>query len=111
MNQKETEQFKLALLETREELRTLNDQLAESGKTVELDQTLMGRLSRIDAMQGQQMALEASRRQKQKLLAIGAALRRIDADDYGFCLECDEEIDIRRLKADPSNTHCINCAE
>ena len=111
MNQKETEKCRLALLKTREELQALNETLAESGKTVELDQTLMGRLSRMDAMQGQQMALEAARRQRQKLLEIGAALRRIEADDYGYCLECDEEIDIRRLNADPSNTHCINCAE
>ena len=111
MNQKQTESFRVALLEAREELQAMSESLAESGKTVELDQTLMGRLSRMDAMQGQQMALEAARRQKLKLLDIGAALRRIDADEYGYCLVCDEEIDIRRLKADPSNAHCINCAE
>jgi DnaK suppressor protein len=111
MNQHQIDNFKDQLLEMQKALRAINDQLAESGKTVELDQTMMGRLSRMDAMQGQQMALEASRRQKQKLLDIGAALRRIEADEFGYCVECDEEIDIRRLEADPSNSHCINCAE
>ena len=111
MTEKEIEQFRLELLTLQSELQALGKSLEESGKTVELDQTRVGRLSRMDAMQGQQMALEAGRRRKQTLIGIGVALRRIEAGEYGWCLECAEEIDIRRLHADPANPKCINCAE
>ena len=111
MNTQDMEQFKQQLLELKTELVTLGKSLEESGKTVELDQSRMGRLSRMDAMQGQQMALEASRRRNLKVAGIGVALRRIESGDYGYCLECGEEIDQRRLKADPINDHCIDCAD
>jgi DnaK suppressor protein len=111
MTKQELDQLRLGLIALGDELATLGESLKESGKIVELDQTTVGRLSRMDAMQGQQMALEASRRREQKLLKVGAALRRIEAGDYGECLECGEEINVLRLQADPTNIHCINCAE
>ncbi len=83
----------------------------QSGATVELDQTKVGRLSRMDAMQMQQMALEAVRRRQQQLLEIEAALHRIGSGEFGYCLDCEEEIALARLKANPACTHCINCAE
>ena len=93
------------------QLQLLQEESAEGGKPVELDQAKVGRLSRMDALQGQQMALEAGRRRQQQLLNIESALRRLDAGDYGFCLSCDEEIDPRRLAVDPASTHCISCAQ
>ncbi len=111
MDKNETEQFKRQLLEMRSELQDLEETLTEAGKTVELDQSRVGRLSRMDALQGQQMALEAGRRRRQQLLDIESALRLIESGDYGICATCDEDIDVRRLRADPSNTFCINCAE
>ena len=78
---------------------------------VELDQSKVGRLSRMDAMQMQQMALETSRRRQQQRVAITIALRRIESGDYGYCLRCDEEIDPRRLFVDPTHTLCIKCAD
>lgn len=111
MDDQQLDQFKSLLVEARSELMKIDETLAESGKTVELDQTRVGRLSRMDAMQGQQMALETARRNKQKLQDIAAALRRIDEGSYGYCLDCDEEINILRLEADPSNSKCIDCAD
>ncbi len=111
MINQELEQLRQSLLEARVELLTLGEILRESAKTVELDQARVGRLSQMDAMQGQQMALEAARRHEQKILSIGAALQRMEVGEYGDCLVCGEEIDIRRLKVDPTNTRCINCAD
>ena len=111
MEQKETAQFKRQLLDLRADLQSLEETLNDAGKTVELDQSRVGRLSRMDALQGQQMALEVGRRRRQQLLGIDAALRIIESGDYGFCAKCDEEIDVRRLRVDPTNTLCINCAE
>ncbi len=77
---------------------------------VELDQARVGRLSRMDALQGQAMAQETERRRKNELSRIEAALDRVTAEDYGFCVSCDEEISEKRLALDPSTPQCIDCA-
>lgn len=82
----------------------------EAEQTVELDQTRVGRLSRMDAMQAQAMSKETGRRRRQKLLQIEAALRRIEEDDYGYCQECGEDIAPARLEVDPTVLLCISCA-
>ena len=95
-------------------LRKLED-MAESSQaataTVELDQTRQGRLSRIDALQGQEMAKAAEQRRSQSVQRLKAALRRLDQGDFGECLDCGETIAEARLAADPASTLCLRCAE
>jgi DnaK suppressor protein len=62
-------------------------------------------------MQAQQMAQASERRRQQQLLKIEVALRRIETGEYGYCFVCGEEIDVRRLGVDPTNTRCIRCVE
>jgi DnaK suppressor protein len=102
--------FQRQLLEQREALLGLEAASAESAGTVELDQTRMGRLSRMDALQGQAMLKEKERRRGAALQRIDAALRRIEAGQYGNCLRCDEPIGVQRLQVDPANPLCIRCA-
>ncbi len=111
MEKPRLEQFKQQLCCLRDELRALHDSASDDSNTVELDQTKVGRLSRMDAMQTQQMALNTSRRREQQLIKIEGALKRIESGDFGFCFVCDEEISLQRLQADPSCTRCIACAE
>jgi len=40
---------------------------------------------------------------------IRQALKRIDAEDFGECVACGEDIGERRLMARPMSTHCIDC--
>ena len=77
---------------------------------VELDQQAVGRLSRMDALQVQAMALETSRRRGVELRRIAAALARMDEGEFGYCLECGDEIAARRLELDPAAPLCIGCA-
>ncbi len=90
-------------------------ELTETGdnaaKPVELDQTRVGRLSRMDAMQAQAMSVEAKRRREAELKNIKAALLRTGAGTYGECLECSEMISVARLEFNPSTPYCIQCAE
>jgi len=111
LNDSEIEKFRFQLLQVREDLLQIEVASKQSGETVELDQAKVGRISRMDAMQAQQMALETGRRRKLHLQKIESALRRIDSDNFGYCLTCDEEIDSRRLKVDPTNSKCIVCAD
>ena len=81
----------------------------ESAGVVELD-TSIGRLSRMDAMQNQQMAMELRRRKKNQLLQITNALNRIEQGSYGQCGLCQQPISEDRLEAFPEIVTCVNCA-
>ena len=83
---------------------------AAAQKTVELDQTSVGRLSRMDAMQGQAMAKATSARRAARRQRIAAALRRMDEGEFGYCANCGEEIAPARLDLDPTVPGCIACA-
>ena len=111
MTEIEIEKIRNNLLHLRSELQAIEETLKATSAPVELDQTRVGRLSRMDAMQSQQMALETVRRRKENLVKIEAALRRIESDDYGCCFVCGEEIDVRRLLVDPTSTRCMECVD
>jgi DnaK suppressor protein len=106
----DTAAFKALLIERREELIGIAEQADESASTVELDQTKVGRLSRMDALQSQAMSKATNQRRDLELKRIGAALRRIEEDEYGYCIKCGDEIAIKRLQADPTAPLCIDCA-
>jgi DnaK suppressor protein len=103
-------EFRNRLIARRRELLELMESSAESRKPVELDQTRVGRLSRMDALQNQAMSLEAERRRKVELQRIEASLKRIEEGDYGYCVACGEQIALRRLELDPTLPTCVNCA-
>ena len=107
----ELKKIKESLLRLKAELQDDEETLKETSEPVELDQTRVGRLTRMDAMQSQQMALETVRRRKDQLVKIEGALQRIESGDYGYCFVCEEEIDIRRLMVDPASTRCMECVE
>ena len=98
------------LLEMKQELLRLAETGDEAAAVVELDQTKVGRLSRMDAMQAQAMAQASVQRRDMMLRQIDAALKRIDDDEYGYCRDCGEPIDPRRLEVDPTALLCIACA-
>ena len=101
--------FRDQLLSQQRELKDLLDHAEASTQPVTLDQQSVGRVSRIDAIQQQQMAV-ANRQQAMNLLKlIAAALARIDDGSYGDCLECGEPIADARLEVQPWAGLCIEC--
>jgi len=102
--------FKSLLLKMKAALMEEEETGKEAAQVVELDQTSVGRVSRMDAIQGQAMAIAANQRRQIELQKISVALKRINQEGYGYCLECDEEIAELRLKLDPATLLCINCA-
>jgi len=105
-----SEKWRDRLLALRAELEGIAETGDESAAVVELDQSKVGRLSRMDAMQAQAMAKASSNRRQMMLTKITAALKRLDEDDYGFCRECEQPINPKRLEFDPTVIHCIDCA-
>ena len=106
----DSQRFRERLLGLRSELEHAAEVGEDSASVVELDQTKVGRLSRMDAMQGQAMAQAATRRREETLRNIASALKRIDDDEYGDCAECGEAINPKRLEFDPTVLLCIDCA-
>lgn len=107
-----TEQMKFSkLLHAKiAELQGYDQAAKDSRATVTLDQTSVGRLSRMDAMQQQAMANATSQRRKTEIHQAKAALLRIDQGEFGYCVECGEDIAPQRLNHNPSVATCITCA-
>ncbi|MCB1417258.1 MAG: TraR/DksA C4-type zinc finger protein [Nitratireductor sp.] len=104
------EKARQRLAAKRAEIEAQSQQAAESRKTVELDQQSVGRLSRMDAMQVQEMAKAQEARRRRDLVRIEMAERRIETGEYGYCTECDAEIPDGRLAIDPMAEKCVDCA-
>jgi len=111
MNKAEQLKFKNQLERSLSEITDNIDRVNEAAKPVELDQNRVGRLSRMDAMQGQAMAQASSQRKLQQAQLIKQALTRIELSEFGDCLECGDAIANNRLNIDPSAKFCIQCAE
>ncbi len=102
----------LDLLEgKRIEIDELSSVNSDARSVVNLDQQSVGRLSRMDALQGQAMAQAAQHRREIELQRIAQAFKRLEDGDFGYCVECDDEIPLQRLEIDPAATHCIKCAQ
>ncbi|MDD9889915.1 MAG: TraR/DksA family transcriptional regulator [Gammaproteobacteria bacterium] len=94
--------------------RELKEQLSinkESVDVVKLDQTLVGRVSRMDAMQQQSMAVSMRKKAQLKLRKVQLALASVASGDYGYCRRCDEAIGFPRLNAQPETNLCLNCQD
>ena len=102
--------FQSLLQDKKSQLDSIKETAEGAAGVVELDQSKVGRLSRMDAMQAQAMSVETNRRREIELQRIGNALQRIEDDEYGTCLRCGEDIDIQRLEIDPATPVCIDCA-
>ena len=106
----DTKKFKSLLAKRRQDLLDIVDSSRHAAEPVELDQTKVGRLSRMDSLQSQAMSVAANQRIDQELKNIQSAIKRIDSGHYGYCEECGEEIASARLEIDPAAELCIKCA-
>lgn len=93
-----------------DELLSLSDESHSAAEVVELDQSRVGRLSRMDALQGQAISQEAERRREIEIKQTRAALQRFVSGEYGECEQCGSEIALARLEAKPAVQICIQCA-
>jgi len=102
--------YKNKLIEKQRSLHNDEHMNETAADIVALDQSAVGRLSRMDALQAQAMSLESKRRRELELTRTKSALLRIEKKEYGYCLRCNEDISEKRLSVDPAATLCIDCA-
>jgi DnaK suppressor protein len=68
-------------------------------------------LDRIQHAQERDFAIGALDRKSTRLREVRTALKRIDTDTFGICLNCEQEISTKRLAAVPWTELCIICQE
>lgn len=110
MKQSDLSKYKKQLSARQVELEGQNELTASDVAPVALDQSSVGRLSRVDALQRQAMSEETRRRRLNELTRVKTALQRIaddEGNEFGTCRTCGEEIAKARLDLDPSVVNCI----
>jgi len=103
------EKYRKPLEESLVEIEQYLEKTEESAEAVSPDKSL-GRLSRMEAMQDQQLMLEARRRKKMQKVAVKSALQRIENGQFGTCIFCGKSIAPERLEFAPEATTCVKCS-
>ncbi len=104
------EHYKALLLQRQKEVADQFAQLEEMSQPVSPDPAI-GRLTRQDAMQQQQMTLESRRRLDLQGTQLKTALQRITDHKFGTCVLCKEPIATARLEIVPESPLCVPCLE
>lgn len=99
------------LNEQKEQLQQQLESSEADVKPVTLDQQSVGRVSRIDAIQQQQMAIASQEQARNLLIATNNSLTRFDNGEYGYCLECGDPIGFARLQVQPQAEFCVACQQ
>ncbi len=109
LTESQRESLRQRLVATAESLRRELVSTESSAEPPELDQAAVGRVSRIDAIQQQQMVQAQRRRAELRLKQIAVALAAFEDDTYGECRKCGEPIGFGRLHARPESPCCVPC--
>ncbi len=104
------EELRQDLVAERLSLEAQLELTSEGSKPVALS-TPIGRLSRMDAIQQQQMTKAGRSTLETKLRQVRNALDGHRKGEYGDCRSCDDPIGYRRLKARPEAPFCLSCQD
>ena len=110
MNAEQLEQFRQVLVDQREEL--IKKILHTVNHEIDLKQDDMADdLDLASVLADQNFNLRLRGRERRLMNKIDYALQRIDANEFGECVVCEEPIALKRLRARPVTTMCIECKE
>ena len=98
-----------ALQKLKQELELEIADLELSARPVQLDQQAVGRVSRGDALQQQNMALANLEQCRIRLHEVLHAESKFGVTEYGYCEACDEVINLPRMLARPDSRYCLGC--
>jgi DnaK suppressor protein len=98
-----------ALLIAMEEL--LEARARESAAEIAIGGAGADPIDRASAEEEHQLAIAARARDAVQLVQVRAALKRIDADEFGWCVETGDMIGIGRLLICPTTTLCVEAQQ
>lgn len=111
MKERDLKHFRELIEARQQEVEAHSDASSNSRATVELDQQSVGRLSRMDAIERKAMADATNNMRQLELKQLKAALARIEAGEYGYCVDCGEAIEATRLLHSLAVLKCLDCAK
>ena len=106
MTRLELEHFKqllTAALEQMEQLFGKRDEIAIENAPDDID--------RVQGAVERELAIRQLESNFSRIQSVKLALERIEDGTYGTCMECEQEISPKRLKAVPWASCCVHCQE
>jgi DnaK suppressor protein len=110
MDKKRLDYYKKKLQARREELIKTIARTEEEGRTADDDPTV-DLADKAANSYTKEFLFGQTNTDRTMLALIDEALARIKAGSYGSCVECEEELQQKRLEAVPWARYCVNCAE
>jgi DnaK suppressor protein len=110
MDKKRLEYYKKKLMTRREELMKTIARTEEEGRQADDDPTV-DLADKAANSYTKEFLFGMTNTDRTILNMIDEALKRIKANEYGLCANCQEEMQQKRLEAVPWAKHCISCQE
>jgi DnaK suppressor protein len=110
MDKKRLELYKKKLQMRREELVKTIARTEEEGRTADDDPTV-DLADKAANSYTKEFLFGQTNTDRSMLQLIDEALLRIRANSYGTCIQCEDELQQKRLDAVPWAKHCVTCQE
>jgi len=110
MDKKKVEFFKKRLLAKKEELLRLATNSEKDGREADEEAT-QDIADKAANSYTKEFLFHQSDESRRLLQLVNEAMERIKEGTYGLCLECEQEVQQKRLEAVPWARHCIECQE
>src|SRR5574342_666708 len=110
MDKKRTDYYKKKLEAKREELLKIIARTEEEGRAADEDPTV-DLADKAANSYTKEFLCGQTNNDRFILQLVEEALGRIREEEYGLCVHCHEEVQLKRLEAVPWARHCIECQE
>jgi DnaK suppressor protein len=107
---KERAHFRELLLKKRQDLMRAYA-ISKGDSQAELDNGTEDYVDYAVNSYAREFLLSLTEMDRKHLLFVEEALNRIDRGEYGYCQQCGEDINLKRLEVQPWARHCLHCQE
>jgi DnaK suppressor protein len=108
MDKKKSELYRKKLLDKQEELLRLVSKSNLDGRQADEEGT-QDIADKAANSYTKEFLFHQSNDHRQTLALVNEALARLKDGTYGYCVECQQEVQPKRLEAVPWARHCIEC--
>ncbi len=109
MTPQQNQQLKTKIIDDLKALKLEIEELKIKTKPIEPDVSL-GRLTRLEMIGEQQVNEHALREAQIRCNKLEFALQKVDEENFGLCVICEDEILFERLLLLPESAKCMECA-
>jgi len=108
MKLQEKESLKALIIQQTKQLQTQITQLQNKSTKIAKDCSLDA-LNKADMHNEHQREHTLVEQAKKRVVVLERTLLRVDEEEYGVCVECEDEIAFARLQLLPESLFCVEC--